>query len=67
MKFNEWFTNQFGKCDIDCDEYFELKEKRISLKEELGKVEEKIKQMDEISMYKKAALYAWNIKDNDKR
>jgi chaperonin cofactor prefoldin len=65
MKFNKWFFEQFGKGK-SYDVYFELKAKRESLKKELEVVEKQIQKMDEFRSMKKAALYAWNIKDIDK-
>lgn len=64
MKFEEWADKQFGKEPHR--ELSKLWEKVNLLRYELRRIEQKIKDKERWIDNRKAALYAWNIKDKEK-
>lgn len=64
MNFDKWFEAQFGKEPHR--ELSKLWEKTNLLRYELRRIEQKIKDKERWIDNRKAALYAWNIKDKEK-
>lgn len=67
MNFGDWFEKQFGKEPESGIGLSELWDKADTIRRELQIAEYKIKSREQWLDNRKAALYAWTIKDKDKK
>jgi len=67
MKFDEWFEKQFGKEPHPRLSLFALEDRADSLRRLLRTTEAQIHARENWLDRRGAALYAWNIKEENKK
>ena len=67
MKFDEWFNEQFKGEPTPGKTLIELYDEEVSLSSRIAMVRTMIRSREKWMDIRNSALYAWNIKDKDKK
>jgi len=66
MKFEDWFEKQFGKAPQPKNSLSDLWDETDRLRKLLNLAEAQVRERERWIDQRKAALYAWNMKEKDK-